>query len=193
MISAWLARARGVRVVWLCHNVNRETEAYWPGITARRRRIWKGAAELILVPDPALMDMAHVVFLGERDKLVPIIFGPLPVPTLEEDERRRVEAIRRFCDAPAGDESGRRPLRLLLASNRGTEYLHLHLLPRLCEALEQAGWLPRIVVVGPSRRSGPDHQRRGLPRVPRLVPAGRTSLPGAPLSAVGRAGSRGQH
>ncbi|MFV8835529.1 hypothetical protein ACNSTU_11235 [Aquisalimonas sp. APHAB1-3] len=145
-VAVSIARTRGVRVLWLCHNVDRETETYWPGITAWRRGLWSRAAETILVPDPALMSPAIGAFLGHRDKLRPITVGPLPTPTLDPEEQARLAQVKAFLNAPS--DGGRKPLRLLVAGTPGRKYLHFSLLPRLCDALEHSGWAPRVVVAG---------------------------------------------
>jgi len=151
LLSILVLRLRGLRVFWICHNVDRETESFWPLVSNIRRWLWSSAAERILVTDVSLMPAAQVLLRKARDKLVPMSVGLL-------SKRRRFEKpelenqARTFLRAEDGKPG--RPLRILCAGVSGPKYLHFDLLPQLEAVLRETGWAPRIVVITRFQKGG---------------------------------------
>lgn len=154
LLTLAVVRIRKVRLLWLCHNVDRETETYWPLVSRLRRRVWERYCDAIIVTDPSLMDAANAVFYKARSKITPITLGALPKDrrfSRPDDERR----ARRFLRSPdAGEGSGRGSIRVLCAGISGEKYIHFELLPLLDRFLKAAGWSPRVLVVTRFQRNG---------------------------------------
>ncbi|WP_038052666.1 glycosyltransferase [Thioalkalivibrio sp. ALJ1] len=150
VLTLLVARVRGIRVYWLCHNLDRETESYWPLISSLRRWLYARQAEAIAITDPALMAAAPAVFGRHRHKVFPMSMGLLP-------KRRRFnkpeleDQVRNFFSR---DPACKHQLNILCAGVSGPKYLHFDLLPVLEERLRQLGWSPRIAVVTRFLRKG---------------------------------------
>jgi len=147
----WL---RGIRVFWLCHNVDRETESYWPVTSGLRRRMWSRCAERIVIDDPTLMAAANVIFRRYRDKLFPITLGPLDYGP-RHDRPDLAQRARTFFTREQRRDGGKDcRLNILCAGVSGEKYLHFDLLPRLERELRALRWEPRIVVVTRFQKDG---------------------------------------
>ncbi|SEO98088.1 hypothetical protein [Aquisalimonas asiatica] len=154
ILTVTVFKLRRVRVFWLCHNLDRETEKYWPLVSRFRRRIWERVSERILVTDPLLMDAANTVFYRVRHKVAPITLGLLPKDKRFNRKEAEREA-REFLRSGGVTEDGRRrTLNILCAGVSGKKYLHFDLLPQLERGLREAGWEPRILVVTRFQKGG---------------------------------------
>lgn len=153
-VTIMICVLRGVRIFWLCHNVNRETESYWPLISWFRRWLWARRAERIVIDDPSLMAAAQAVFLDHRSKLWNITLGP-PDEWPRYNRPDLVERARTFMARPdPSDPDRERRLHILVAGISGSKYLHFELLPKLEPRLRELGWDPRILVITRFQRPG---------------------------------------
>lgn len=153
-VTLAICAVRGVRVFWLCHNIDKETECYWPFVSQLRRWLWSRRAEKIVIDDPSLMDAAYAEFTKFYDKLFPITLSPLesgPVYNRPDLEKQGREFL--FRDAGGGKDP-RKQLNILCAGTTGLKYYHFQLLPVLERKLREHGWNPRILVVTRFQKNG---------------------------------------
>jgi len=95
-LTIFICRLSGVRVIWLLHNIDRETVCYYPRLTRLRRTLVHVASERILVTDPNLVEVAarHGIRAGKLDW---ICFGaPFrePPDTVNQTLKQHIAAFR---------------------------------------------------------------------------------------------------
>jgi len=151
-LSLIVFRMRGMRVFWICHNVDGETETYWPLSTKVRRWLWGHSAEKIFVTDSSLMDIARASLKGVQEKLTPTSMGLLRVPG--KRKREYDEAMLAFLRRDTDSNSPRPRLNILCAGRTGPKYIHFDLLPRLERELREGGWEPRFLAITNFQRDG---------------------------------------
>ncbi|NBB77074.1 MAG: hypothetical protein GVY02_06810, partial [Bacteroidetes bacterium] len=79
----------GTRILWVMHNVDRETVCYHPRLNRLRRMMIQKSADRILVTDPHLLPIAED-FGVSRDKLGWTCFGP-PKPKKVDLENKKLK------------------------------------------------------------------------------------------------------
>lgn len=144
------ARMAGVKVLWLVHNVDRETIQPYAALTRSLRWIVSRMSSSVLVTDPLLVDVAKSLLPAVRCKLDWITFGERTtsldrlLDDIEDDETDEVVALAQqvrqqhpgaligFCPTSAGDK-----------------FVHLRLAPDLVTACFEAGCPVHLLIVGP--------------------------------------------
>lgn len=140
IISLSLCWVFSVRVVWICHNLDRETKAHFQFISRIRRTFITRIAYRILLTDEVLIDYAAQSGVP-REKVRAISFGaPPPIQSLATPERRPEERIKRWLD----EEPGR--INIFVGGTYEEKTLHFALVPRLCQEATQAGLRLNVVV-----------------------------------------------
>lgn len=151
-LSLMVFRVRGMRVFWICHNVDGETETYWPLSTKVRRWLWGHSAEKIFITDSTLMDIARVSLKEVQEKLTPTSMGLLRVPG---KRRHKIEeTMLEFLTRDTDSGNPRARLNILCAGRTGPKYIHFDLLPRLERELQRSGWEPRFLAITNFQRDG---------------------------------------
>jgi glycosyltransferase involved in cell wall biosynthesis len=74
ILTIILCKLINVRMIWLLHNIDKETIEHFPGITKIRRALVKLASSRVLVTDPLLIDYA-VQYGIKRERVDWICFG----------------------------------------------------------------------------------------------------------------------
>lgn len=87
-----LVRARGARLFWIAHNVDRESAAHHPRISRMRRHLVSRAADVVFVVDPLLEDAARE-HIGNVKRLSWLCFGRPDKSVLGEGTGRVRDAI----------------------------------------------------------------------------------------------------
>lgn len=77
LVLIYLCKTLSIRILWILHNVDKETHEYHPRVTNFRRNLLKKHAEKICVTDPLLVEHAKRLGFPKR-KLDWICFGRLP-------------------------------------------------------------------------------------------------------------------
>ncbi len=83
-------------IIWICHNVDRETRVYYPRISKIRRTMMAKNAERILVTDPLLINHAYKQFACYKSKIDYITFGPYSIEQGLNKTGEVVEKIKNF-------------------------------------------------------------------------------------------------
>jgi DNA-binding ferritin-like protein (Dps family) len=82
----FLSRILNIRLFWICHNVDKESEAYFPSLSERRRNLFARNSEIIFVTDQLLIDKAKEVFPKHQHKIDFITFG-----VIENDRKDEIK------------------------------------------------------------------------------------------------------
>jgi hypothetical protein len=148
-------RLLGVAVVWICHNVDRETVVAWPRAIERRRRRMARAARRILATDPLLIPAVRRVFPEAAERVDHVSFGPPAVPEGDVEVATATKQILGFFRRAGVARRGTGPpsregtLAVLIVGAANAKTLHFPLLPALLDAVEQSGRRIVAAVVGP--------------------------------------------
>lgn len=142
----------GIEILWICHNVDRETNAHHVWLSNLRRRLFARVASKILVMDPLLVGHARAVFPSSREKIASTTFGPLAgLAAAGGTDSGLLEKVRDFveCSRRSGLESGS-PVRIgLTVGTPHTKKPHFEEIPRLIEVAGSAGVTLAMIVIGP--------------------------------------------
>ncbi|SDZ46653.1 Glycosyl transferases group 1 [Evansella caseinilytica] len=80
-----------IDIIWICHNVDKESKEFYPLITRIRRHLFTKASKKILVTDKLLVEKATNVFKDYRSKIDYISFGPnIPADVGNEKEQNKI-------------------------------------------------------------------------------------------------------
>jgi len=142
-----------IRLVWICHNVDRESQAHHARISALRRHMFSRAANKILVMDPALVAHARQVFSKMQEKIDYTVFGPITgVRADEEAHKALVRDVKEFA-ARSDPQGGLSHVRIgLCAGIPDDKKPQFQDIPRLLDHAEEAGETLWAVVIGPVGR-----------------------------------------
>lgn len=66
-----------IKIFWICHNVDRESNDFFPRISTFRRKLTARYSTKIFVTDKLLVEKAKAVFSAYKDKIDSISFGKL--------------------------------------------------------------------------------------------------------------------
>lgn len=175
LVSILLAWLLGARIVWICHNVDRETTSHHPSLSRFRRHLMSRVAERILVTDPLLVPHAQRTFPAAARKISYITFGAQVEKGHGERSRELTQQVRRFLQPEAArgrnptvpepgagaqkgsaspDASAELPKRLvgLCAGRASWKTAHFEQLPLLLDKAEALDVELRMIVVGPIGR-----------------------------------------
>lgn len=70
-----LCKVFNIKLIWICHNVDRESEAYFPLLSRTRRNLFASFSEKIFVTDQLLIEKAKKVFPSNQSKIDFVTFG----------------------------------------------------------------------------------------------------------------------
>ncbi|MFW5983018.1 MAG: hypothetical protein ACOCQ4_00840 [bacterium] len=74
-LTVFLSKLFRIKVLWICHNVDRETNSHYPKITQIRRNLLKNVSETVFVLDNLLIPYAIQELGAPREKIKDICFG----------------------------------------------------------------------------------------------------------------------
>src|SRR5690625_2117278 len=75
IITVFLTKTLGIRLVWICHNVDRESRENYPLLVKVRRKLVTKYSNKILVTDKFLIRHAINILKVEKSKVDYITFG----------------------------------------------------------------------------------------------------------------------
>src|SRR5690625_2408729 len=84
------------KIIWICHNIDRESHMHYPFLTKFRRWIFKRFSKKILVTDPLLIKYAKKQFPKQKTKIDYITFGSYPSRNKGDKTQKTVEIIKEF-------------------------------------------------------------------------------------------------
>lgn len=135
IISLQLLKARllGIKVVWICHNVDKETAGHFRWIESLRRSLLDKCAMVILVLDRTFV----LSYKGDRSKVRVISFGSKARGTIDP---RNYAMISEF--------SKKFEFVVLVVGQDGGKYKNFSRVPFICLKLLEKGISPGFVLVG---------------------------------------------
>lgn len=161
IISLMLCCVSRFKVIWICHNVDRETDRYHPRLSSVRRSVFAWAANSIFVLDRLLVTHAQRVFPSAHKKIDYITFGELN-KFAQPAEGELLEDLRVFIEgARSAAALGPRVLVGLCVGSPAEKVVHFDLIPNLIERVSGLGYSLYFVILGPVR----DYLRRRNPAV----------------------------
>lgn len=137
-----------IRVVWIAHNVDRESNAHHPLLSNVRRLLISRVAHRILVMDPLLVAHAREIFPAQSHKIGHTSFGPLG--GLAEDggtESWVLKEIEKFARRVRGE--GMKVHIGLCVGTPHPKKPHFEDIPGLLDNAQSVGVELRMVVIGP--------------------------------------------
>ncbi|MFD1173224.1 hypothetical protein [Oceanobacillus picturae] len=75
LVTVFLSKLLGVRLIWICHNVDKESKEYFPYLVRLRRKIVTKFSDKILVTDKLLIKHAAKILKVNEAKIDFITFG----------------------------------------------------------------------------------------------------------------------
>lgn len=142
-----LCKVFGVKIFWICHNVDRETSSYFPFLTAWRRRIVSFFSSRIFVTDELLVNYARKIFPKFQNKIESISFGELESRSNGTGDWESEEYI--FKHREHAMRKNKRFLTVLCAGNPSErKYLHFPYLVNLINAANKANLYLIAIVAG---------------------------------------------
>ena len=85
LLTVFIAKVSKIRILWICHNVDKETSSYHPRLTFIRRKILKKYSKRIFVMDPLLIPYGTQKLNVSDKKIDSLSFGRTDI-FLDEDK-----------------------------------------------------------------------------------------------------------
>lgn len=152
MIVIVIAKSSGTRILWILHNVDRESSEFWPRITAFRRNVIARFSSASFVIDPLLVDDAEQHFPGLEWEAAP--FGAEAVRTASPQGTRRIvdELAKLRADLTA---ARRGPVFIgLCVTAMSPKCAHLFRFGELVAENGKGNWATGILFVGAFSKAG---------------------------------------
>lgn len=142
LLTVGKARLMGIALVWICHNVDQDTQPHYKPIERLRRAVLTRFADAILVLDPAFVP--HV----PRKDVRAISFGPKVDGTLSQENLGRIASFADGFDRV-----------ILIAGQDKGKYMAFARIPEVAARFAEMGLWAGFVT------AGMDPDRRFLPQV----------------------------
>lgn len=145
-----------IRIVWLCHNVDRESSENYPMVSRYRRKVHGKFASKILVTDPLLVRHAKLNVPYSEGKLGWLTFGDPRVVEMRSTHHtevfKRVESFVESVRRPEGAGDGKRVIIGVTVGSPSKKKLETYRrIPSLIAAAGHYGYSLRMIVLGPVR------------------------------------------
>ncbi|MBL4288154.1 glycosyltransferase [Vibrio fluvialis] len=140
-----VAKVSGVKIIWFCHNIDRETIEYHPFLIRLQRVFLEKYSSRIYVMDELLIEVAKKQFPKVTDKIDFISFGMRENPYLrggDGDNELLINAVNEIRSVNSNAIIGFCP------TNCGDKYLHIKYSADLVESCKNAGLDVYIILVG---------------------------------------------
>lgn len=135
------------KIIWVCHNVDRESHMYFPLLTKFRRWIFKHFSKNILVTDPLLVKHAKKQFPNQKSKVSFITFGYSSQVNKSVTSQKVVQTIKEFvCYHNNRDTNN---LYGFVAGSINWKTSQFSAIPKLINEAEKQGDNLKFIVIGP--------------------------------------------
>lgn len=150
IISILLCKVSSIRILWICHNVDRESEIHHERVTMLRRKIFEKSANKILVTDPLLVKKAEEIFPLSKEKIDFITFGKIIKTSNEEKSHKLTADILNYIkQEKTNSKFHQRIIFGLCVGSANWKTGHFETIPKLMEEAEKADVSLKMIVVGP--------------------------------------------
>lgn len=89
LLTIVIARITAISILWICHNIDKESSSYYPKLTGARRSILIKFADKIFVMDELLVDPCRYTLQVPANKIESICFGRTDVLGLDNMAKSR--------------------------------------------------------------------------------------------------------
>lgn len=145
-----LSRLLGIRVVWICHNVDRESAGLHPRLTALRRRVVARVASRILVTDRLLLPHARRAFPDAAEKIDYTSFGAPLGDDTHADASDVTEGVLEFArEVRSRVQAGARALIGFYLGSPADKVVHFGSIRPLISRAADLGVDLHLVILGP--------------------------------------------
>lgn len=148
LIGIFLALILRTPIIWICHNVDRETEMYHPRITKMRRAIISKISKKILVTDPLLISHASRYFPEYSSKIDFITFGPYSIKQGVNKSNEILDKIKKFVDKSI-TKKDMRVMYGFVAGRMTWKTAQYEKIPRLINEASKCQIDLKVIVIGP--------------------------------------------
>lgn len=147
IVGVIITFALNIKMVWICHNVDRESHMYYPVLTSFRRWIFKYFSKKILVTDPLLVKYAKRHFPKQKSKIDNITFGTYLGVNKSSSAQKVVETIKEFVHFHNGEKTN--DLYGFVAGNINWKTSQFAKVPEMIDEAEKRGYNLKFIVIGP--------------------------------------------
>jgi len=130
-----------IKVFWILHNVDKETDENYPRLTKLLRCMVGKKASVIFLTDLLLVRVAEELYPEWRGKFDYITFGVVGAAAKRTDERL-LTVLRELSESPHVGKV------LFCPTSAGDKYTHIHAAPKLVRAAKELGLNYKVVLVG---------------------------------------------
>lgn len=163
---ACIARISGVSVLWICHNIDRESQTNYWRLNRWKRALLARIANRILVTDPLLIFHArHLLGSAVGHKIGVATFGKLAKSY--QTDKALLKRILQFAQAfrSQAKRAGKTPMIGLLAGQTGLKMLHFDKAPALLDADCGSEFIIGLIVIGPVYANATSTQLEALAKL----------------------------
>ena len=140
----------GIKLFWICHNVDKETVTFYPNISRFRRFITSKYSSRVFVTDQLLIKHFNKHFNLVDKKCYSVGFG-LPIEKKKVDHyaiEKAKEFIKRHQIACKTNQTQKLMVTFCAGSIENDKYLHFDYLPWLIETVKESGYKLIAIVAG---------------------------------------------
>ena len=148
VFSIFICRVLKIKIVWICHNLDRESIIFNEKITKIRRTLFERFSHKILVTDPLLINKAKKILPFAKDKIDYITFGGYIETPTNYESHRLTKLIIDFI-REQNNKNVKKPMFGLCVGNANWKTAHFERIPKLLDKSEMIGRPIRLIVVGP--------------------------------------------
>lgn len=168
-----VCRITGTTIIWICHNVDRESKRFHPTLSDLRRKMFAKAAYRIFVMDEGLVQAARIAFPDQSAKIDFLTFGTPTIKAVSERTKDVFEEVVEFISRrrASADQSGRPFFCFSCIGRAGDKYEHFPMARDLVRKMEGLGYAVAGIVIGPFKdieRDGSQEPFFGLDREPSI-------------------------
>jgi len=144
LITCWMLQ---IKLFWICHNVDKETDRNYPSISNFRRKLVSRFCERMFVTDTLLEEKASHIFYKYQNKVDSISFGKIDVRTEGNGDNESVQFLAR--QKRESLKRGRKFISVLCAgAPNNPKYLHFEYLIEFIDKSKDVGYDIGVVVAG---------------------------------------------
>lgn len=130
LLSVLICKVFAIRLIWICHNVDKESNENYPRITYLRRNLFKKSSYKIFVTDELLIDKAIEVLSVRNEKVDFVTFGKTDVINAGTGDEIAENFIKKIKQK---NKTSKILVTLCAGTPNNEKYLHFSQLPHLID------------------------------------------------------------
>jgi glycosyltransferase involved in cell wall biosynthesis len=150
LLTILLLKALNIKIIWLCHNVDKESVIHYPKINHKRRMLLKKHAHKVFVTDPLLVPHIKDCLQIEENRLDYTVFGEPDTENMDDD--RMLSFLEQLKHFHSQNKSGSKVLFGKCSSDPLPKKQHFEKIPELIRQAEKVGYKLFMVVIRPKTK-----------------------------------------